>query len=140
MNRAVLIGRLTSPPETRQTPNGVSVTTFSLAVNRRMNREVTDYFNIVAWRGLADICAKHLVKGQRIAVTGEIQTRSYDDKNGVKRYVTEIVADEIEFLDKPSGASAATSSSATTKTADAGSGELAELEGVEVLEDEELPF
>lgn len=140
MNRAVLIGRLTSPPETRQTPNGVSVTTFSLAVNRRMNREVTDYFNIVAWRGLADICAKHLVKGQRISVTGEIQTRSYDDKNGVKRYVTEIVADEIEFLDKPSGASATTSSSATTKTAESEPDSLADMEGVEMLEEEELPF
>ena len=72
-----------------------------------MNREVTDYFNIVAWRGLADTCARYLVKGQQVAVEGELQTRSYDGKDGVKRYVTEIVADNVEFLARPNGAAGA---------------------------------
>lgn len=103
MNQCFIVGRLVRSPENRQTPNGVSVTTFSVAVNRRFNREQTDYLNIVTWRTLADNCARNLVKGQQVAIRGEIQTRSYDGKDGVKRYITEIVADEVEFLAKPNG-------------------------------------
>ena len=90
MNKVFIVGRLTRDPEHRTTPNGISVTTFSVAVTRRMNREEADFFNVVAWRGLADNCAKYLVKGQQIAVVGELRTRSYEAKDGTKRYVTEI--------------------------------------------------
>lgn len=103
MNKVFIVGRLTRDPEHRTTPNGISVTTFSVAVTRRMNREESDFLNVVAWRGLADNCAKYLVKGQQAAVCGELRTRSYDAKDGTKRYVTEIQADDVEFLAKPKG-------------------------------------
>ena len=101
MNKVFLIGRLVDNPEHRTTPNGASVTTFRIGVNRRFNREQSDFFTIVAWRGLADTCAKYLVKGQQVAVCGELQTRSYDDRNGVCRTATEIQAEDIEFLARP---------------------------------------
>ena len=101
MNKAFIVGRLTRPPEARTTPNGVSVTTFTVAVTRRMNREEADFLNIVTWRGLADNCAKYLVQGQQVAVVGEIRTRSYEAKDGSRRYITEIQADDVEFLAKP---------------------------------------
>ena len=82
----------------------------SVAVTRRMNREQADFFNVIAWRGLADNCAKYLVKGQQIAVAGELRTRSYEANDGSKRYLTEIQADDIEFLAKPGAASASTDS------------------------------
>ena len=103
MNKVFIVGRLTRDPEHRTTPNGISVTTFSVAVTRRAGKE-SDFLNVVAWRGLADNCAKYLVKGQQVAVCGELRTRSYDAKDGTKRYVTEIQADDVEFLAKPKGA------------------------------------
>ena len=103
MNKVFIVGRLTRAPEARTTPTGVSVTTFSVAVNRRQNREETDFINVVAWRGLADICGKYLVQGQRVAVVGELRTRNYEGKDGIKRYVTEVQADDVEFLDRPMG-------------------------------------
>lgn len=102
MNKAILIGRLTKDPEFRKTQNGTSVCTFTIAVDRRRKNadgsKTTDFFNIVAWSALADLVYKYLAKGRQAAVSGEIQTRSYDDKNGVKRYVTEIVSDDVQFL------------------------------------------
>ena len=103
MNKAFIVGRLTREPEHRTTPNGVSVTTLSVAVTRRMNREEADFLTVIAWRGLADNCAKYLVKGQQVAVAGEIRTRNYEGNDGIRRYVTEIQADDIEFLAKPGG-------------------------------------
>jgi hypothetical protein len=96
MNRAILVGNLTRDPEHRTTPSDLSVTTFSIAVQRRFTQgeQKADFFNIVTWRSLADNCAKYLQKGSKVGIAGAIQTRSYDDKNGIKRYVTEIVADE----------------------------------------------
>lgn len=104
MNKVFIVGRLTRDPEHRTTPNGISVTTFSVAVTRRTNREESDFLNVVVWRGLADSCAKYLVKGQQVAVCGELRTRSYDAKDGTKRYMTEIQAEDVEFLAKPKGA------------------------------------
>ena len=140
MNKVTMIGRLTNAPEQRQTPNGVAVCTFSIAVNRRSNRDITDYFNIVAWRGLAETCTKYLVKGQRVAICGELQTRSYDDKNGVKRYVTEIVADDVEFLDKPSAGAGDSFPAQTQKTAQTASDSFARATGMDEMEISELPF
>ena len=104
MNKAFIVGRLTRDPEHRTTPNGISVTTFTVAVTRRMNKEESDFLNVVVWRGLAESCAKYLVKGQQAAVCGELRTRSYDAKDGSRRYVTEIQAEDVEFLAKPKGA------------------------------------
>lgn len=104
MNKVFIIGRLTKAPEHRTTPNGISVTTFSVAVTRRTNKEESDFLNIVVWRRLAESCAKYLVKGQQAAVCGELRTRSYDAKDGSRRYVTEILAEDVEFLAKPKGA------------------------------------
>lgn len=145
MNKAFIIGRLTRAPEARTTPSGVSVTTFSVAVNRRMNREETDYLNIVTWRGLAENCAKYLVQGQQVAVVGEIHIRTYEAKDGTKRAVTEIQADDVEFLAKPTGASGASQSSSQQRGAerapakDEGDMFASEMSDV-LIDDEELPF
>ena len=111
MNKAILIGRLTRDPEVRYTQSGVAVCTFTLAVDRRFARKddnsgqpTADFIPIVTWRKLAEICGNNLVKGRRISGEGRIQVRSYDAQDGSKRYVTEIVADEVEFLDSRSAA------------------------------------
>lgn len=127
MNKVFIVGRLTKEPELRTTQNGVNVATMSVAVTRRMNREQADFFNVIAWRGLADNCAKYLVKGQQVAVAGELRTRSYEANDGSKRYVTEIQADDIEFLAKPGAASA---------SADSFGG----MQEVDYESEEELPF
>ena len=101
MNKAFIVGRLTRSPEARTTSSGVSVTTFTVAVTRRNNREEADFLNIVTWRGLADNCAKYLVQGQQVAVVGEIRTRSYEANDGSRRYITEIQADDVESLARP---------------------------------------
>jgi len=135
MNKAFLIGRLTEAPALRQTPQGVSVATLRMAVNRRFNREMTDYFTVIVWRQLAETCAKYLVKGQQVAVCGEIQTRSYE-KDGQKRYVTEIAADDIEFLAKPGPAGAERGGAPASHEEDLFAKEM----GGVLMEDEELPF
>ena len=102
MNKCILIGNLTKDPEITTTSNGVSVCRFTLAVTRRFanseGERDTDFINIVAWRALADNCHKFIKKGSKVAVVGNIQSRSYDATDGTKRYVTEIVAEEVEFL------------------------------------------
>lgn len=111
MNKAFLIGRLTHDPELRTTPSGVAVCTFRLAISRRFANQQgvreADFINIVVWRGLGENCAKYLIKGSQCAVAGSIQTRSYDAQDGTKRYATEVVADEVEFLSRPNGVNAA---------------------------------
>lgn len=99
LNKAILMGRLTADPELKQTPAGVAVTTFSIAVNRDYNRELTDFINIVAWRKTAEFVAKYFTKGQLVAVDGSIQTRNYTDKTGVKRYAFEVIADNVHFAE-----------------------------------------
>lgn len=101
MNKCMLVGRLTKDPEGRVTSAGVSVTTFTIAVTRRNNKEEADFINVVTWRGLADNCARYLTKGQQVAVIGELRTRSYETDNGERRFVSELNADEVEFLAKP---------------------------------------
>ena len=100
MNKCQFVGNLTRDPELRKTTgeNQWSVCTFSIAVNRPHDREKTDFFTVVTWRALADNCARYLSKGRRVAVSGHLENRSYEDKNGVKRWITEIIADEVEFL------------------------------------------
>ncbi|MGD8188534.1 single-stranded DNA-binding protein [Brevibacillus ginsengisoli] len=101
LNRVILIGRLVRDPELRYTPNGTAVTTWTLAVNRSRKQEgqqEADFINIVAWSKLADLCANYLKKGKQAAVEGRIQSRSYDNKEGKKVYVTEVVAENVQFL------------------------------------------
>jgi len=104
MNKVVLMGRLTRDPEVRYTQtNNTLVASFSLAVNRRFTREgdaqTADFINIVAWAKTGEFVSKYFKKGQQVAVIGRIQTRSWDDQNGQKRYATEVVAEEVYFAD-----------------------------------------
>ena len=101
MNKVILIGNLSKDPELSTTTSGISLCKFDIAVQRRFEtngERETDFFKIIAWRGLADNCGKYLSKGKKAAVVGSLQTRTYEDKYGNKRYVTEIVADEVEFV------------------------------------------
>jgi single-strand DNA-binding protein len=106
VNKVILIGNLGKDPELRYTSSGVAVASFTLATNEAWKdqdgtmQERTQWHNIVAWRKLAEICGEYLKKGGKIYVEGKLQYRSYDDKNGVKRYVTEIVLDEMLMLDR----------------------------------------
>jgi len=105
LNRAILIGRLTADPELRYTPQGVAVTTFRVAVDRpytnQQGERETDFFPIVTWRKLAEVCAHNLNKGRLVAVEGRVQNRSYTARDGSRRWVTEVVADNVRFLDWP---------------------------------------
>lgn len=101
LNKVILMGRLTAAPELKQTPNGVSVTSFSIAVERNFadksgNRQA-DFINIVAWRQTAEFITRFFNKGSMIAIEGSIQTRNYEDKNGNKRVAFEVVADKVYF-------------------------------------------
>lgn len=106
MNIAILIGRLTKDPELRYIPStGRPVATFSIAVDRpftgKDGQKQTDFFNIVVWGKQAENSANYLAKGSQVAIRGNIQNRSYETPNGEKRYVTEIIADNVQFLSKP---------------------------------------
>ncbi len=127
MNQCFLIGRLTRQPELRSTTSGVSVCRFSIAVQRRGKKDEADFLNIVTWRGLADLCAKYLVKGQQVAVRGEIRANTYEGRDGQKRVQTEIQADDVLFLGKPAAGKAEESAEFAA--------EIGELFG-----DDELPY
>lgn len=103
MNKAIILGRLTKDPEVKSTPNGNSVAQFTVAVDRKYKNadgsKTTDFINCVAWRQVADIIGRYFHKGNRILITGEIQTRTYDDQQGVKHYVTEVIANEVDFIE-----------------------------------------
>ena len=103
MNKVFLIGRLTRDPELRYTGSNIAVATFSLAVDRNFTGQngerETDFINIVVWRKQAENVKNYLNQGSQVAIDGRIQTRSYDDQNGQKRYVTEVVADNVQFLE-----------------------------------------
>ncbi len=102
MNKVVLIGRLTRDPELRYTGSNLPVATFSIAVNRPFSNQNgerdADFINIVVWRKQAENVKNYLTQGSQVAVEGRLQTRTYDDQNGQKRYITEVIADNVEFL------------------------------------------
>lgn len=104
VNKVILVGNLGKDPELRYTASGTAVATFSLATTERYKdregtqQEKTEWHNIVAWRQLAEICGKYLHKGKQVFIEGKIQSRSYDDRDGNKRYITEIVADQMQML------------------------------------------
>ena len=102
MNKIFITGNLTHDPEVRSTPNGITVASFTIAVDRRFKdasgEKKTDFFRINAWRQLGDTCAKFLAKGRKVAVVGEIQPRLYEAKDGTTRMSLDVQADEVEFL------------------------------------------
>lgn len=105
LNKVILIGHMTADPELKATPSGVNVVSFSIGVNRKYSKEgeqKTDFINIVAWRNTAEFISKYFKKGNAICICGSIQTRSWTDNNGNKRYQTEVVADEASFVEKKS--------------------------------------
>jgi single-strand DNA-binding protein len=100
MNKWIGIGRVVAEPEIAYTQKEVAVCKFKIAVDRKYDRNTTDFLPVVAWRQTGEFIGKYFTKGQKIAIVGSIQTRSYDDKDGNKRYITEIVADEVETCER----------------------------------------
>ena len=140
-NKVILGGRIASDVELKTTPSGVSVTSFSLAVNRRHSgkgeEQQTDFINVTAWRGTAEFITRYFRKGSSICIVGSIQTRSWSDNNGNKRYATDVVADEAMFVDSKSDSTA-------TATNDAPPSYMPEAYSAPALEpigdDDDLPF
>ena len=133
MNKVILIGNLTRDPELSETPSGVKVCKFSIAVSRPFSEDVTDFFNIVTWRGQAENCGKYLAKGRKVAIVGTLQNRSYEDRDGNKRNVTEIVANEVEFL-------SATNSTSENKNGSERQTTASQMVLEEIDGDGDLPF
>ena len=116
LNKAILIGNLTADPELKQTPSGISVVSFTIAINRRYQsknaadgQQTADFINIVAWRQTAEFVTRYFKKGKPILVCGSIQSRSYTDGQGNKRYITEVVADEVGFVESKADANGGSS-------------------------------
>ena len=141
MNKAILIGNLARDPETMTTSSGITKCNFTVAVQRRFANaqgvREADFIPVVCWRQTAELCARYLSKGRKVAVEGSIQTRSYDAQDGTKRYVTEIVADNVEFLssrDEGSRGDYAPAAPAPAPRQSAPAGDFMEVD------DDELPF
>lgn len=144
-NKAILIGRMTADPELKQTQSGIYVVAFSIAVDRKYTsggERKADFLNITAWRNSAEFVCKYFHKGEPIGIEGSIQTRNYEDKNGNKRTVTEIVADNVFFVGGKSTGQCGTSAvneqnvvSGANSTSVAGVGGFEEIEA-----DDDLPF
>lgn len=110
LNRAILMGRLVADPELRQTPSGVSVCSFTIAVDRNYSKDrerQTDFIDIVAWRQTAEFVSRYFAKGKMIIIEGSIQTRTYEDKNGNKRKAVEVLADNVQFGETKSASAGA---------------------------------
>lgn len=155
LNKVILGGRLTADPELKTIPNGVSVCQFGLAVNRKYSKEgeqATDFINCVAWRATAEFISRYFRKGSSLCIVGNIQTRSYTDKDGIKRNVTEVIADEALFVDAKSAGADGQNSASETRSASVGNGASGYIPEayasgsavgagfVEIGSDEGLPF
>jgi len=142
MNKVILMGRLTRDPEVRYTQtSNTLVASFSLAVNRRFvkpgEERQADFINIVAWGKLGEFCSKYYKKGQQVAITGRIQTRTWDDEQGQKHYVTEVVAEEAYFADSKRDSEGATSTFDATFGAMPNAGSNSDFE---ISSGDDLPF
>ena len=141
MNKVYLIGNLTRDPEISESGSGLTLCRFAIAVNRNYSssdgERQTDFFNITVWRALAENCGKYLKKGSKVAVVGSLQNRSYEDKDGNKRSVTDIVASEVEFLSSKSSGDAMDDEPAPRRSS-ASSSRKPELEVM--TDDDTLPF
>jgi single-strand DNA-binding protein len=145
MNKVILIGRLTKDPELRYTStSNVAKCNFTLAVDRRFSKageeKQTDFFNIVVWRNTAEFCSKYFTKGMRVAVSGSIQNRSWDDNEGKKHYITEIVVDEAHFADGRKGEGGAPYNSAGQSGYTPASSGQGDAGFFPTDDDDELPF
>lgn len=150
LNKVILMGNLTADPELKTTPSGISVVSFTIAVGRRLSKEQqvdpnavkADFINIVAWRGTADFVSRYFSKGKSIVVIGQLQVRSYTAQDGSKRYVTEVVADEVTFGSNASDGG--TKADYSNKKGDVGADDdkyvVAEADFVEVGSEDDLPF
>lgn len=134
MNKVILVGNLTRDPELTETPSGIAVCRFAIAVSRDYanseGERETDFFNITVWRGRAENCGKYLKKGNKVAIVGSLQNRSYEDKDGIKRYVTDVIANEVEFLTPKT----------TGGDVEESSFERKERPVLEAIDDNQLPF
>ena len=140
MNKLYLIGNLTRDPEMSETPGGIAYCRLGLAVNRPYtgtdgNRE-TDFFNITVWRAQAENCGRYLKKGSKVAIVGSIQNRTYEDKDGNKRQVTDIIASEVEFLTVKSQSEG----NDYGEPAEPRAPKATEKPTLEQVDDDELPF
>ena len=145
MNRVILIGNLASDPESRTTQSGIAQCSFRLAVQRRFKgqngEKETDFLPIVCWRQTAEFAQKYLAKGRKAAVEGSIQTRSYDAQDGSKRYVTEVIADNVEAVGgREDGAQGAQNTQGARGTQNAQGPAQNRQEGFTEVDDDELPF
>lgn len=148
LNKVVLCGRLTADPELKQTSNNISVVTFTLAVNRRFQArsgenaatQQADFISVVAWRQTAEFISKYFKKGSALCVTGSIQTRSWQDQQGQRRYTTEVVVDEAMFVDSrnDSGAQGYTPDAYNAPSFSTPAAETPNFE--ELKADDDLPF
>ena len=144
MNKVILIGNLAADPESRTTQSGIAQCTLRLAVQRRFANQQgvreADFLTIVCWRQTAELCSRYLSKGRKIAVEGSLQTRSYDAQDGSKRYVTEVIADNVEFCDsRPEGGRPRTDNPPPVQEPPAGYG-MNNNGGFTEVDDDELPF
>ena len=140
MNKVILMGRLTRDPEVRYTQtNNTLVSSFSLAVNRRFTKpgeeRQADFINVVAWSKLGEFCSKYFKKGQQVSVIGRLQVRNWEDEQGQKRYVTEVVAEEAYFADSKRDGTDSTSFENTF-----GSNVASSTPEFEVTSSDDLPF
>ena len=143
MNKAILVGRLTKDPELKTTGSGVSVCSFTLAINRRFKNAEggydADFINCVAWRQQAEFISKYFSKGRMVGISGSIQTRSYDREDGQRVYITEVVADEVSFVDSKSASDSAPSTPAANNNTTANS--FGADDGfIPMPADDDLPF
>lgn len=143
INRVILVGRLTKDPEYRQTPNGVSVATFTLAVNRSFTNSQgereADFINVVVFRKQAENVSKYLSKGSLAGVDGRIQSRSYENNEGRRVFVTEVVADNVQFLE-PKNNNQQNNQSQQQGQAPAGNNPFGNDNGINDIDDSTLPF
>ena len=138
LNKVVLSGRLTSKPELKVTPSGINFCGFSIAIKRR-GAEESDFINCQAWRKTAEFISQYFDKGSAICVTGSIQTRSWNDNNGNKRYATEVVVDEAMFVDSRSDSQNAPQSTETYNPYNH-SASPSKIDMSDIGADEQLPF
>jgi single-strand DNA-binding protein len=145
LNKVVLCGRLTADPELKQTQNGIAVVSFSLAINRRFtrgadgqNNSQADFINCVAWRQTAEFISRYFKKGSSLCVTGSIQTRTWNDNTGAKRYATDVVVDEAMFVDSRADNASAASYVPDAYGSPSFASEAPNFE--EVKTDDDLPF
>lgn len=139
-NQAIIAGRITADPELKQTPQGVNVCSFTVAVNRKYNgngEKQTDFISCIAWRSTAEFISKYFSKGAAICCVGAIQTRSWTDNNGGKRYATEIVVNEASFVDGKDASGEAQPQRQTVETPKVTNNNVS---FEDVTDDEDLPF